>query len=400
MRSRATTSSLLSRRAPVRFKPDAWLSSRLSLGFRRNGKRITMAPTLPARRDRAGHSVGRVAPVLAVCLLVSSLASAAGPGAYTARRFDVQAQVKAGGSLDVTETLTFEFQSGTFQKIWREIAASRTDGIELVEARLDGTPFPRGEGPGHVVVGGQNEVRIEWQFAPAGPSTHTFELHYVARGAVYREGGADVVRWRLLPSQHKYKIDASRGTIAASVAPAGEPAIESRRVREIPRDSAANGIAIAATGIGENGWVLAEVRYPEGRLVTAMPAWQQRHVTAAALAPRWWTAAGTLLVVSVLLLLFLRQGYDAPGFDAGQIASTEPPEALPAAVAGMLAAKGRSSGIQSIATVLDLADRGALTIRELPRRMGTRQYELAQVPGKHDLETHEMEALSIAFAGT
>ena len=30
------------RRAPVRFRPDGWLSSRTSLGFRRNGKRMTM----------------------------------------------------------------------------------------------------------------------------------------------------------------------------------------------------------------------------------------------------------------------------------------------------------------------------------------------------------------------
>lgn len=181
---------------------------------------MTMDPTLAAGRDRRGHGAWRAALAVAACLLVPSLAAADGPGAHTVRRFDVKAQVLAGGSLDVTESITLELQSGTFKNVWREIAASRTDGIELVEARMDGTPFPRGEGPGHIVVSGRNGVRNEWQFAPTGPSTDTFELHYIARGAVFREGGSDIVRWRLLPSQHKYKIDARRSTITAAVAAA------------------------------------------------------------------------------------------------------------------------------------------------------------------------------------
>src|SRR6185436_10431501 len=66
----------------------------------------------------------------------------------------------------------------------------------------------------------------------------------------------------------------------------------------------------------------------------------------------------------------------------------------------VLAAKGRVSGGESVATLLDLADRGVLTIHELPRKLGTRQYAVAQVPGKHDLADHEMEALTIAFGGS
>ncbi len=361
---------------------------------------MTMFATLAGWRDRAGHGAWCTALALAVLFAAPTPSAADGPGNYVARRFDVTAQVLAGGSLDVTESITFEFQSGTFKKVWREIAASRTDCIELVDARMDGTSFSRGEGPGHIAVSGRNGVKVEWQFTPTGPSTHTFELRYLARGVVYREQGSDVVRWRLLPSQHKYKIDSSTSTIAAAVAAAGAPAIESRRVREVLNDRSARGITITANGIGENGWVVAEIRYPEGRLITAVPAWQDRHAGAEALAPRWSMAAGGIFVAAVIVLLFLRQGYDSPGFETGKVTSTEPPEALPAAIAAALAAKGRSSGFQSIATILDLADRGALAIRELPRKLGARQYELVQIPGKHDLEDHEMEALSIAFAGT
>jgi hypothetical protein len=79
--------------------------------------------------------------------------------------------------------------------------------------------------------------------------------------------------------------------------------------------------------------------------------------------------------------------------------TTAPPEPLPAALAAVLAARGRTSGYQGISTIVDLADRGVVTVRELPRTLGVRHYELDQVPGTHDLESHEETALHIAFAG-
>lgn len=362
---------------------------------------MTMLPTLAARCDRGGHGAWRAALGLVACLLAPSLASAAGPGAYTARRFDVNAKVLAGGNLDVTETITFDFQSGTFKKVWREIPAARTDGIEIIEAWMDGNPVTRGEGPGHVIVSGRNRVRVEWQFAPTGPSTHTFELRYIARGVAYRDGGRDVVRWRLLPAEHRYKIGASRSTIAGPVSPTDAPTVESRRVDGVSTSQSGNGIDVVATGIGANGWVIAEAHYPSGSLVTTRPGWQQRQLTAAALAPRWATAAAVLLVVGILILLMARQGYATPGFDVvDQTTTTEPPDALPAALAAALVGKGHASGFQSVATLVDLADRGVLTVRELPRKLGVRNYGLSQVPGKHDLDDHEAEALAIAFAGS
>jgi hypothetical protein len=111
-------------------------------------------------------------------------------------------------------------------------------------------------------------------------------------------------------------------------------------------------------------------------------------------------AAGGIFIGAFLLLLIIRQGYDSPGFDGIERTTvTEPPADLPAALAAALALKGRGAGYPALATLLDLADRGVLTVRELPRKFGVRNYELAQVPGKHDLDGHQVEALSIAFAG-
>jgi hypothetical protein len=343
---------------------------------------------------------GVAALAFLACLLAPAPAAADGPGAYIARRFDVNAKALPGGNLDVTETITFEFQSGTFRNVWREIPESRTDGVEIIEARMDGNALTRGEGPGHFIVSRRNSLRVEWHFAPTGPSTHRFELHYVARGVTYRDGAHDVVRWRLLPAEHRYKIAESVSTIAAPVNPAGPAIVEPHRVGRASTAQSAGAVQVVATTIPTNGWVIAEIHYPAGSLITTPPEWQQRQDTATSLAPRWEMAAAAVFIAALLLVLVIRQGYDSPGFDGvDRTTVTEPPEALPVALAAALASKGRGPGYPSVATLLDLADRGVLTVRELPRRLGVRNYELSQVPGKHELDDHEAEALSIAFAG-
>jgi hypothetical protein len=63
----------------------------------------------------------------------------------------------------------------------------------------------------------------------------------------------------------------------------------------------------------------------------------------------------------------------------------------------VLAAKGRAYGYQPLGTILDLADRGVLVIRETWTFLNSHGYQFSQVAGQHDLEAHEEEALRIAF---
>ena len=78
-------------------------------------KRTTMTPRIPGGRDRAGH--GLIAVLFAVgCWLMPTGAAAQSPGPYKAQRFDVVITPR-NGDLDVMETITFEFQSGTFRRV-------------------------------------------------------------------------------------------------------------------------------------------------------------------------------------------------------------------------------------------------------------------------------------------
>lgn len=355
-----------------------------------------MTTTLSRRRDRLGHTLLAALLVAGLGLAAPGGAAAQGPGAYKAQRFDVHLTPR-GPDLDVVETIVFEFQSGTFRKVWRDVPAAKTDGLEIGEARMDGALLPRGDGVGQVAVSGRNRARVQWNFAPVGPSVHTFELRYRARGVTYRDGNADVVRWHALPAEHRYVIDASRIVFVVEDAEVRPP--QARRVASLSTSTTPPGVVIDAAGIRSDGWVIGELRYPAGRMIAAMPRWQQAHADAAALGPRWLMGAAALLGLGMMLLLGIRQAYPAATAGQGETTTTSPPAALPAAMAAVLAAKGRTSSHQAIATLLDLADRGVLIVRELPRMLGVRQYEVAQVPGKHELADHEEEVIRMAFSG-
>lgn len=329
-----------------------------------------------------------------------AVAAQAAAADYTANRFDVVAAVAESGDLHVRERIVFTFQSGTFKKVWREIPASRTDGIEIVEALMDGQRLTPGDGPGHITISGRNRIRVEWQFAPIGPSQHTFDLHYVARGVIYRDGDRDVLRWRLLPSEHRYAIADSTSTLVLPVGPIDPVKLESRRAGAVSSGPDREGIRVTASHIGANGWVIAELRFEPGRIVTAMPKWQQRQQDLASLGPRWAAGAAVIFLIGLVIVFTLRQGYSSSPVDVDDMLEPAPPEPLPPAIAAVLAAKGRATGYQSAATLLDLADRGMLRVTELPRRLGARTYELSQVAGRHDLEAHELEALQTAFGGS
>jgi hypothetical protein len=371
-----------------------------SFGFGRNGKRMTMTNTLRSRRDRPGHAfrrsaVGCLRGLVAIVLLGAAGVADAAPGDYKAQRFDVVARA-VNGSLDVTEAIAFEFQSGSFTSVWREIPVSRTDGITILDAAMDGQPMAAGDGPGHFSVTRRDgKLRVEWRFAEVAPSVHRFTLHYLARGVVYRDGGYDIVRWQALPSEHKYAIDASRVRFEPEGADFAPP--ESRRVAAVEAKATSEGVTIEASGIRSNGWITAELRYGAGVLIAQEPEWRQRSARARETAPKWAMGGATIFVAGVFLLWVMRQDYAAPADPPSETAAIEPPAPLPAALASVLTAKGGVSGFQSSATLLDLADRGVLRVREVPRTLG-RSYDVVQVPGSYDLEPHELEALTIAFA--
>jgi Predicted membrane protein (DUF2207) C-terminal domain/Predicted membrane protein (DUF2207) N-terminal domain len=328
----------------------------------------------------------------------------AGPAAaaskeYSADRFDVSIKVQPGGDLRVDETAVFDFTNGSFTRVWRDIPASRTDGIEVLQATMDGVVLPMGDRPGQVSVSGRNRVRIEWHFAALEASTHTFGLSYVARGVGVITSAGDEVAWNPLPIQHAYRIAASRIEIESPVAPQDTRVVQSHRLDYPPPVIAGDGMVSAEmTNIPANGWFTLSVRFAPRSVVTADPGWRQRQDYQWENAPRWALTAGIAFVFVTVLAIGMRRSYPPPSEVPPPSTTPTPPAPLAPATAAAIAARGRMPPTGAIATLMDLAERGVIAIRELPRHFGVRQYELSTIAGRHDLAPHEEVVVRIVFA--
>ncbi len=81
-----------------------------------------------------------------VALLIVVAAGTLDAKSYTAERFDSLIRVLPGGAIEVTETIVFTFEDGTFTYVFRELPTRRTDGIEVISARMDERDLPFGNG--------------------------------------------------------------------------------------------------------------------------------------------------------------------------------------------------------------------------------------------------------------
>ncbi len=339
----------------------------------------------------------RVGIAVAALALIATTPAAA--KTYSAERFDASIRVLPGGHLEVTETVVFRFEDGTFERVFREIPTRRTDDVEVLRATMDGRELPFGEGPGQVEVSGKSRVRVEWRFTPVSETSRTFTVTYLVRGVAYPADGTTLVQWRALPSEHSYRIDRSTIEIHHPAALAAAPTLETRRVDDSRIERLQNSVRIVATGIRKNGWVEPALRFDSDALDAVAPEWFQRTERATALAPRWIAGAATIGLIGLMGLWMLRQRYDTPLRDAASTAAVAAvPEPLPPAVAGALASNGRVSLEHAMAAIFALADRGELEIREDAKGLfGQRNFNLVRRRTSRFDSKHEQAATEIAF---
>lgn len=343
---------------------------------------------------------GRILLAALICLAGASPVLAK---EYRASRFDARIEVLNGGDLRVTETIVFEFTEGTFREVFRTIPTTRTDGVEFVSASMDGMVLPPGEGPGQVRVRRKNGLRVEWHFAPVSPSTHTFELTYIARGVVRQTDAADLLEWRALPREHDYRIAASTVEIVAPVAPLPTGwRIETRRVdggAEASKDETS--VIVRAADIRRNGSFVIAVPFPENSVLDGPPTWQSRQAAQLERMPVWVTIAAGALLAGLVLIFALRQNYDAPPARLGvKWASMIPPDPLPPAIAGALTSNGQPQLEHAMAALFSLAERGIITIHEEPKgTFGQRNFTIARVRMDGSLAPHEEAAIQIVMEG-
>jgi hypothetical protein len=316
---------------------------------------------------------------------------------YSADRFDVDLAIQPGGSLIVTETVDFRFVGGPFTYVFRDLTFNEIEGIDRLQASLDGAVLPQGIGPGQVEIQAGNPLKVTWHLPPTYDAAHSFGLVYRVQGALRQLDDADALIWRAVPEEHDYKIASS--TVKLSYPPSaqllGQPTVQGANAAVEMGEGQA---VLQVQNIGDDENLVVEARFAPGSLLSAPPAWQVAQAERTAqVRPAQMLGLGvgllTVLLGGALVIGYSRR-FRRPqaARPAVPFKATEPPSPASPAVAAKLV----SHGNPALAAIFDLAQRGALSIEETTSRWG-RSFTLRRQPAPGSLKPHEQGLLTALF---
>lgn len=337
--------------------------------------------------------------LLGLPILLSRPAHAA-EKSYWAERFDTTINVEEGGDLLVRERITYAFSGEPFTFIFREIPTDYTDGVTILEARLDGERLPAGTGTNQVEIAGADPIRVTWHMAPTVNRSRTVELVYRMAGVVRQGEQADLLRYQILPDEYDFFVESSRNllTYPGAASLLGAPVVTAGQAT-VTVDG--QEVVFAGSGYEAGQPLVVELRFRPGSVITQPPAWQARQQGQRALAP-WWLALGVAILLAGAggLFVFWQRYRPAPApVSTGPI--YEPPAELAPALAGTLTTGGLKPGWpQALATLFSLADRGVLAIEEAEEKKWYRSRDFViewRQPPPDRLLPHEERLLDLLF---
>ena len=303
---------------------------------------------------------------------------------YALSNYDVDLALRTDGTYRVTETLTFDFQQGSFSSAHRTLpldAIGAVRAVEVTSTEASVRSVTHGEEDGDYV--------IEWQY-PERSAPATFTLRYVVEDALFVDDGDNVVDW------------------AAVGGGWGVPVRDVDVAVSIPFDVARDSLSIAPEGEGTlsqtgSGWT-AQFRHEalaantSYRVVVRFP---QRLAGQPAAPSGGWM----VMIASLAGLLGIGGGVGALVAWRGPSASDASPAPgvtdRPLPEAGYLLADTAGERRRAVSAVLfDLARRGHVTLRreEEDQFIGSREVVRVEVhvdrpASLSDFETALLEAV-------
>ena len=305
-----------------------------------------------------------------------------------AKRYDADIQVLSNGELRVTETLEIVFQGGPFHYGYRVIALKNLDQITDVEVWGDGVKYtrsPSGQANTFHVSRQPEGLKVQWFFHYTSDATRTFQIRYTVKGAVRRYPEGDEVWWMAIHDDHDYTIRNS--TVTLQLPPgvtlntredgdgfmAETDGVSARLMVRSDRRSVA---AVAEEPLEAGEYLAIGVKFTAGVIAGEKPSWQEAFDRKAEWDARWRPVlnlllglGGVLVLIGTSLAIYLlwyRRGRDPyVGPVADYLAA--PPGDDPPGVVGTLVDE-RADLQDVVATLVDLARRGYLNIREEQER--------------------------------
>jgi uncharacterized membrane protein YgcG len=325
--------------------------------------------------------------LLLLGLLFTPTSAAAQTKSFYWERFDVEMTLLENGDIDVVETQVLNFSGEPFTFGYGTIltgSAGNNDAIINIALREGDLIYSESSSnlPGTFNVSqSRDEVQIDWYFEPAlGQNIYTFS--YTVKGGVIvgtdEAGSGDQIFWKAIPTDHPGLIQNSTVTIRL---PEGvQPQRYSDSGNYLVEGFAGGNSDLVTTRVSDNGRILTynltqpllngdafevRVQFPHAILNIPVPEWQQRQ-------QNYDVYALIVIAISVLGLLGGPLAVVALWYMRGRDPETglilpdylpEPPSALRPAVVGTLIDE-KADMRDIIATLIDLAQRGYINIRE------------------------------------
>jgi hypothetical protein len=349
--------------------------------------------------------IKRIVLISLVAVMLIVPASVLAGKDYVAERFDVDIILNTDGSMLVTETIAFRFMGGPFTYVYRDLDKTRTDGISFISAELDGIPLPvSGETALQwVEVEDGDPLNVTWHFQPTTDQIHTYALTYQVDGIV-RKYEVDSIVWMAIPQEHDYRVQGSRITIRYpdGAEPIGEPVLGGTSGYQIESDG--NPLTLAAGPVEADTPLILTLNFKADSLSPLVPGWQitqqERLERTSGTTP--YTVISFLitfitLMVSLIIVAVRPVPMDETTSLPAIIKPVSPPTDYRPAVASVLVALMTPNMMHSLGTLIDLAQRGFLSIEQLPGKWySPNRYSFIRQPSIGQLAPHEqvlMEAL-------
>lgn len=317
--------------------------------------------------------------LLAFSLLISVAPVEAQSKTLYWERFDVFLNVLPNGDLRVTERQTINFTSGTFTFGFAVIPLDKTEGIVDVNIsepdsgrvyrQTDYSIEPYTFWADQV----GDELEIRWYFPPTNNTTKTFDLSYTVKGAVRIYSSGDKLQWIAIDNERDFRVDNSTVQVtlpegasfididSAGVLAEWQQADEGRTVRYVAQNS------LSPRDTFEIG-----VEFTHGIIPASQPNWQgefdQEFYFDQNVRPILTLGVGAIAVLLALggpLLVFIlwyTRGRDPKVGPVPERLSQKPDDMPPGLLGSLIDEQADMQDI--VATIVDLARRGYLTIKE------------------------------------
>ncbi len=307
-------------------------------------------------------------------LIVSVSTVSAQDKSYSAEKFDVDITIQEDGSLQVTETVTFLFVGDPFTFVFRELEGDFSDGIVNIEAKVDGDTWREGTDPGEVEITYDDEdIRVEWHLEPTANTSKTFTLSYQMLGVIRQEENSDRFKYQPLPDEFDYEVGSStvNVTFPNTAVLIEEPAADEGATIE----RFANEIIATQFDVDDDDQMTLTLDFESGSIIETAPLWQQNRQRQNALGPIWMVSGGLLFLLGIFGITAAERRYRVPKLKTA-VPQYDPPSDLSPALAGVInSSNAEPTWVNAIATLFDLADRGAITIEETDDKKWHQKHE-------------------------